>query len=305
MSRASLGLLLTALFSCAWAQAAPRSSIQIITTPQSYALGLGLAGAFAKSEPFPEPRIEAVGDALARFCADVTLQSPDAVISDQELSPSERAACRAAGVTPVEEVLGYSGIAILTSVSAPALPLTLSDLVLAIAGHVRRSIDGVFVDNPFDTWASIDSKLPAVGIQVIGPPAGSPAEAAVARLIQAAGSPLPGSVRAAPAYRARAAGEDPAHLVSAAKTALVLVDLTTVAPRGTALVPIDGVVPQGSTLASGAYPLARPVRLVVKREHLGIVPGLGELAALAGRVASARESDLAAAGLVAAPARGR
>ena len=40
--------------------------------------------------------------------------------------------------------------------------------------------------------------------------------------------------------------------------------------------PIDGIVPSVETIASGDYPVSRPLYFYVKKAHLGVIPGLKE-----------------------------
>ena len=39
---------------------------------------------------------------------------------------------------------------------------------------------------------------------------------------------------------------------------------------------INDIVPSAETIASGEYPVSRPLFFYVKRAHLGVVPGLSE-----------------------------
>ena len=65
---------------------------------------------------------------------------------------------------------------------------------------------------------------------------------------------------------------------------------------------VNGVVPSVETIASGEYPVSRPLFFYVKKAHLGVIPGLKEYVEffLDDQMVGP-ESPLAAYGLVAAP----
>jgi phosphate transport system substrate-binding protein len=39
---------------------------------------------------------------------------------------------------------------------------------------------------------------------------------------------------------------------------------------------MDGVTPSTETIADGSYPVSRPLFMYVKKQHIGVVPGLQE-----------------------------
>ena len=39
---------------------------------------------------------------------------------------------------------------------------------------------------------------------------------------------------------------------------------------------VDGVLPEFATIADGSYGVSRPLFFYVKKEHLGIIPGIQE-----------------------------
>jgi phosphate transport system substrate-binding protein len=42
---------------------------------------------------------------------------------------------------------------------------------------------------------------------------------------------------------------------------------------------VDGIAPSYETVASGDYKMARPLYIYVKKQHVGIVPGIAEFVA--------------------------
>lgn len=65
---------------------------------------------------------------------------------------------------------------------------------------------------------------------------------------------------------------------------------------------VGGIVPSTETIASGTYPVSRPLFFYVKKAHLGVIPGLKEYVDFFlsdGMIGP--DSPLAAYGLVSAP----
>ena len=48
------------------------------------------------------------------------------------------------------------------------------------------------------------------------------------------------------------------------------------AAAGAEAATIDGAIPQVATITSGAYPVSRPLYFYVKKDHIGVVPGINE-----------------------------
>ncbi|MCB1960510.1 MAG: substrate-binding domain-containing protein, partial [Rhodocyclaceae bacterium] len=68
-------------------------------------------------------------------------------------------------------------------------------------------------------------------------------------------------------------------------------------------VSIEGVKPEFETIASGAYPVSRPLFFYVKKAHVGVIPGIKEyLAEFASTKAMGEEGYLAERGLIPLPA---
>ncbi|MFZ1988855.1 MAG: substrate-binding domain-containing protein [Alphaproteobacteria bacterium] len=288
--------ILLALVLATAARAADGASdrIDIVTTGPTFALGAALAHGFAQAKPFAEPVAEASEDALKRFCAGVGTAYPDLALSERSLSPDERKACRAAGVTPIEVTLGYFGLAILRKPGAAALPLTSRTVFLAIAKDIPSGPDQQLVANASSAWNEVDPKLPKLPISIFGPPAGSEGAQSVGPLLVAQGArTFPAlkalemrapdefknfaeGVRSDSVYKPRRHGDDLRALLQTNPDALVIADLSSTndGTAGLSVAAVNGVTPQGASLANGSYPYAQQIRLFVKREHLGITPGL-------------------------------
>lgn len=290
-------VLVCGLFLAGAARAAETPNrIEIVTSEPAFAVGAALAHAFAQAKPFAEPSAEASSGALDAFCSGVGTHSPDIAISEHALTDGESKACRAAGVTPIEVNLGYFGLAILRKPGAPSMPLTSRMLFLAVAKDIPAGPGQELVANAAGAWNEVDPKLPKLPITIFGPPAGSIGAQSIGPLLVAQGArtftslkaleqrdpdgfkTFADGVRSDRAYQARRHSEAPETLLEANPGALVITDLTSISTgaKDVWVAAINGVMPASTTLANGSYPYAQPVRFYLKREHLGITPGLRE-----------------------------
>jgi phosphate transport system substrate-binding protein len=75
-------------------------------------------------------------------------------------------------VTAIVEVkIGYDGIVLANAKSAPQCQVSLRDIYLALAKNVPDPAGGgKLVPNPYTTWNQVNPALPAVKIEVLGPP---------------------------------------------------------------------------------------------------------------------------------------
>ena len=65
-------------------------------------------------------------------------------------------------------------------------------------------------------------------------------------------------------------------------------------------IPISGVTPTYEAIASGEYPGARPLFIYVKKQHVGVIPGIQEYVTEFVN-AGTRDGYLVKAGLIASP----
>jgi phosphate transport system substrate-binding protein len=168
----------------------------------------------------------------------------------------------------------------------------------------------------------VNAALPAIPIQVYGPPSTSGTRDAFAELVLARGCetvrPEMAAVKekdaAAFAKGCTAIREDGAYIDAGENDNLIVQKLQS-NPNAIGIfgysylerntdklngVPLNGVEPTYETIARGAYPGSRPLYLYVKAAHLSAIKGLREFLAL---YATSWEpgGPLAAKGLIAAP----
>lgn len=257
------------------------------------------------------------GEGVRRFCQGVSLDTPDVVTASRPMTEAERRACAQAGVDRITELrIGLDGIVIASAGDGqPPLPLTRSLLFDALAAEIEK--DGRLVANPHARWREIDPALPDQPIEVLGPPSTSGTRDALIDLALVPGCAAKPAIQALSAEaRGRACtslrqdgvyvatGEDDRVTVQELEGkphAVAVLGYGYVVEAGGAIAanPVDGVVPDEATIAGGRYPLARPLFLYVKDEHVGRIAALRAfLVEFASEAASGPEGYLADAGLV-------
>lgn len=221
------------------------------------------------------------------FCSGRGAGYPSAVMASRPITDSERSACADAG-TPkiVERIIGRSGIVLARAARTRSLELKRSDIFLAVAASVPASAtDCRLVQNPARTWSDIRADLPDEPIIVLGPPLSSGTRASVLDLIFEPGS------KEIPCL-ARLAKEDPDAFDAAIRTLRVDGGWVDAGENDPAIIAavlrmrgavgifgyahfadqrsrlkaarIDGVDPTDATILSGAYPLARVLRIYAR-----------------------------------------
>ncbi|MBT8092778.1 MAG: substrate-binding domain-containing protein, partial [Gammaproteobacteria bacterium] len=150
-----------------------RDYVYIVGSSTVYPFATVVAERFGRASQFKTPKIESTGSGggLKLFCEGVGVSHPDIANSSRAIKQSEVDACAGNGVTDIVEVkIGYDGIVMANAIGSEAVNLSRSDIFKALAKEVPGDTDGELVENPYDTWADVNADLPAVKIEVLGPP---------------------------------------------------------------------------------------------------------------------------------------
>ena len=289
-------LLNGALLGPASAQSA-RDYIYIVGSSTVYPFATVVAERFGRGSEFKTPKVESTGSGggIKLFCDGVGVDYPDIANSSRAIKESELATCAANGVDEIVEVrIGYDGIVLANSITAPAVSLSRKDLFLALAKQVPQA-EGALVANPYKTWADVNPDLPATKIEVLGPPPTSGTRDAFVELAMEGGCktiPWVAALADSDADRFKSichtvredgafveAGENDNLIVqklAANKGAFGIfgfsfLDQNTEKVKGAA---IDGVEPTFEAIADGDYPVSRPLYFYVKKAHVDVIPGL-------------------------------
>jgi phosphate transport system substrate-binding protein len=280
---------------------AARDYISIVGSSTVYPFATVVAEQFGKTTSFKTPKIESTGSGggFKLFCAGVGVSNPDISNASRAIKSSELKNCAANGVNDVVEVkIGYDGIVIANSKTAPQLELSLKDIFLALAKQVPDPKNPEkLIDNPYMTWKDVNSALPATKIEVLGPPPTSGTRDAFVELAMEGGAKkydhlkaLRGTDKKGFQKIAHTLREDGAYVEAGENDNLIVQKLQSNSDAlgifGFSFLDQNNDVLQGSiiegqgadfeNIASGNYPVSRPLFFYVKKAHVDVIPGMKE-----------------------------
>ncbi len=310
------------------ASAQSRDYIQIVGSSTVYPFTTVVAEQFGKTTRFKTPKVESTGSGggLKLFCAGVGVEHPDMTNSSRRIKKTEVERCSRNGVQEIVELkVGYDGIAVANSKKSKPLALTPQDLYLALAKDVPANADGSErKPNPNKTWKDVNPRLPALKIEVLGPPPTSGTRDAFVELVMDAGCKKFAAIKKMSKKPRRAAcrtmREDGAFVEAGENDNLIVqkldanpdafgifgfsfLDQNTDKLRGAS---INGVKPEFETIADGSYPVSRPLYLYIKKAHLDVISGMREfLAEYTSEKAWGDEGYLSDKGLIPMPGKER
>ena len=296
LSPALLFVSAACLSSAALAQAS-RDYISIVGSSTVYPFATVVAEQFGRTSGFKTPKIEPTGSGggFKLFCGGVGVQYPDITNASRRITASEVKTCKANGVTEIVEAkIGYDGIVVANSKTAPRYDLDKRELYLALAARVPDPSGAPkLVDNPYERWSEIDSSLPDVAIHVFGPPTTSGTRDAFLELVMdpaceetRAVATMSDADRQAACFTLREDG----RYVDAGENDNLIVQKLQADPDALGIFGysfldqnadkiqgsrIEGVLPEFDNIADGSYPVARPLYFYVKKAHANF-PGLKE-----------------------------
>lgn len=302
--------------------AAARDQIKIVGSSTVFPFATTVAERFGKSSDFKAPIVESTGSGggLKLFCSGIGKEHPDITNASRRIKKSEVEKCAKAGINDIVEVkIGYDGIVLGNSKKSGVLKLTRKDIFLALAKDVPDG-EGKWKANPNKTWKDVNSALPAVKIEVIGPPPTSGTRDAFVELAMEGGCKKFDWVKAMKkkdkkAYKARChtIREDGAYIEAGENDNLIVqkleanpsalgifgfsfLDQNTDKIQGSE---IEGQSPEFEAISAGDYPVSRSLYFYVKKAHVGVIPGIKEfLAEFANDKAWGPEGYLADKGLI-------
>jgi phosphate transport system substrate-binding protein len=243
-------------------------------------------------------RIEARGTVagIQTFCAGDGPGYPDILNASRRMRDAEVDACTAHGVTAIVEVkVGYDGVTLL-SAGPERLNLGVRDLYLALARQVPDpGGTDQLVANPYRTWREVNPALPDTPIRVLASAAASGTRDSLAELALEAGcAQVDGARRTIGRSRHRMAElcrplreDGPWHelpggageLTGALRADPEAVGVTgwhAVADSRTGLktLAVEGTPPSPLAIATGSYPLSRPLFVYFKKSRLESLPAI-------------------------------
>ncbi len=286
--------------------ASARDQIRIVGSSTVFPFSTAVAEQFGRTSDFQTPVVESTGSGggLKLFCAGVGTEHPDITNTSRRMKRSEFTMCSENGVTEITEaVFGYDGIVVANAKAGPDFSVTREQLVIALAENGPKPM----------TWDEVDPSLPALRIEVLGPPPSSGTRDAFEELVIEEGCEETDlvdcdgvSVRSDGAWID--AGENDNLIVSkleANPNALGVFGFSFLDQNGDAIkgAYVDGVEPTFENIASGNYPVSRSLFFYIKNAHVGAIPGIAEYATeFLSEEASGEEGYLVDKGLIPLPA---
>lgn len=323
------GLILSGVFATAALMSSPahanRDYISIVGSSTVYPFATVVAEQFGQMSQFKTPKIESTGSGggFKLFCAGVGVDHPDITNASRAIKKSEQETCAANGIKDIVEVkIGYDGIVLANAKKSAPMELSRKDIFLALAKDIPGA-DGKLMPNPHMTWKDVNPALPAIAIEVLGPPPTSGTRDAFVELVMDVGAEQVEGMEALmkadkKAYQkaAQTVREDGGYIEAGENDNLIVqklqanpnafgifgfsfLDQNADVIQGSI---IEGESPTFEKIADGKYPVSRPLFFYVKKVHVGTIPGIAEyLAEFTSEKAWGPEGYLADKGMIPMP----
>ena len=327
MKSAKFTVSVLAVIAASATAAAARDQIQVSGSSTVLPYATIVAEAFGENTDFPTPVVESGGSSagLKKFCEGVGDNTVDIANASRPIKDSEKAACKAAGVTEIMEVrIGYDGIVFASDITGNEFQFTTADWFNALAANVVK--DGKVVPNPYTKWNEIRAELPDQQILAFVPGTKHGTREVFEEKVIHAGCKESGAeevFKTAANGDEKEAGKACMALRTDGKSVDIDGDYTETLARIQSadngigvfglsfyenntdklkVATIGGVTPSTETIAKGEYPVSRPLYFYLKKQHIGKIQGLKEFAEffVSDEIAGP-DGPLAAYGLVADP----
>ncbi|MCA0920713.1 substrate-binding domain-containing protein [Pseudooceanicola nanhaiensis] len=284
--------------------AAARDQVQVAGSSTVLPYASIVAEAFGENFDFPTPVVESGGSSsgLKRFCEGVGENTIDVANASRAIKSSEIETCAANGVTDIIQVrIGYDGIVFASQLNGPEYTaFEPADIYNALAAKVVK--DGELVDNAYTKWTEFNADLPDADILGFIPGTKHGTREVFEEKVLVAGCEATGAFEAfmgANGGDKKAAEKSCMEVRTDGKSVDIDGDYTETLARidsnanaigvfGLAfyenntdklkVATMSGVEPSTETIASGDYPVSRPLYFYIKKAHIGVIPGLKEYA---------------------------
>ncbi|MFY9244377.1 PstS family phosphate ABC transporter substrate-binding protein [Roseicyclus sp.] len=299
LAKLSVSAFAIAAVSATGAFAQSRDNVQIAGSSTVLPYATIVAEAFGENFDFPTPVVQGGGSGAGRamMCEGVGENTIDIANSSSRIKQSDLDRCASNGVTEVMEVrFGYDGIVFASDINGPAFAFTPADFYNAIGEKVL--VNGALVANPYTQWSEFNANLPAQDILVLSPGTKHGTREVYDERVLMAGCEETGAMAA---MIAGGMSEDDAEDACMAvrtdngrnvdidgdytetlqrlendRNAIGVFGLSFYTNNTDKLrvATMNGVVPSAESVASGEYPVSRPLFFYVKMAHLDVIPGL-------------------------------
>lgn len=293
----NIALVATITLGAALPANAARQIIQVAGSSTVLPYASIVAEEFGRTFPrFKAPVVGSGGSSggLKQFCQGVGDNTIDIANASRPIKSSEIEACNKAGVNKIQEIkIGYDGIVFAFDASKKPFNLKPSHVFAALAAQVP-SKDGKLIANPFTRWNQIDPSLPQQDIMLVIPAANHGTREVFEEKLVHAGCngyaynrALPEDVNKKVCSTFRQDGRvieisgDYTETLARLKTNTSAVGVFGLGfydknRDRLKVASVNGVLPSEASIASGKYPISRPLYFYVKGEHVGVIPGIAE-----------------------------
>ena len=319
--------LVTAALSASAGMSLARDQIQIAGSSTVLPYASIVAEAFGENFDYPTPVVESGGSSggMKRFCTGLGENTIDIANSSRRIKDSERAACAEQGVTEIIEIrIGYDGIVFASDIEGQKFAFHPVDIYRALAAQMP--MEGEMRANNYTDWSEIDVKFTAQPIKAYIPGtkhgtrevfeekvllAGCESSGALAEILSLNGGDSKAAEAACMTVRTDGIsvdidGDYTETLASIAsnKNGIGVFGLSFYENNTDKLqvATISDVIPSTESIASGDYPVSRPLYFYMKKAHISVIPGLKDYAAFfTAEEIAGPDGPLAEYGLVADP----
>ena len=278
-----------------------RDQISIVGSSTVYPFATIVAEKFGQSSGFKTPVIESTGTGggMKLFCKGVGVEHPDITNASRAMKSSEAKLCADAGVEFQEFIVGNDGVAVSNSLAGQKFNISIAHVAAALAAELPNQ--GFGGESPkangLNTWAEVDAYvakatgasaigLPAQPVKIMVPPPTSGTRDAMGSLFMKAGwkklgIDSDGYKKLREDGRAIEVGENDALIIEK-----LVADKDMFGVFGYSFFDqnrdkvqasvLDGVELNFENIASYKYPGARPLFFYVKKQHMGVIPGMKE-----------------------------
>jgi phosphate transport system substrate-binding protein len=267
-----------------------REQISIVGSSTVYPFATMVAERFGQGSGFKTPVIESTGTGggMKMFCGGIGTDFADITNASRAIKSGEKELCAKNGVTPVEFVVGNDGLAFASSNAAKRMNLGIEHIAVALSSEFANEVK---------TWADVDTfvakktntatiGLPNRPISVMIPPPTSGTRDAMGSLFMKNGYKKLG-IKGNGYKKIR---EDGAAVEMGENDNLIVEKLVGDSEMfgvfgysffdtnrdKVQAADLNGVELTFENIASYTYPGARPLFFYVKKEHVGVIPGIKE-----------------------------
>lgn len=296
--------LAIAAVSASAAVAQSRDNVQVAGSSTVLPYASIVAEAFGENFDFPTPVVESGGSSagLAQFCEGVGENTIDIANASRAIRDGEIETCAQNGVDEIIEVrIGYDGIVFASQIDGPEFTaFEPADWYQAMAAQVVQ--DGEMVDNPNQNWSDVNGDLPDVEILAFIPGTKHGTREVFEEKVLLAGCEATGAMETMTGELGMSEDDAETACMDVRDDGMAVDidgDYTETLARiesnpdgigvfglsfyenntdALKVATMGGVEPSTETIASGEYPVSRPLYFYIKKAHIGVIPGLKEYA---------------------------